>query len=165
MPLLARCEHCSSKFKTDQNLAQHIAHKRDCETYYSALSDRFARSNRAKDNIPAVDDLNVADMAGPPSPEFGGIPMDFLPDLPALIPDIRRSPSVDVEDLDRIANTIQRYIRCYPKSKQAGFTLGFGLTKFEKLREEREGRGESHWSPFESQDEYELAEWLLKNVN
>lgn len=35
---------------------------------------------------------------------------------------------------------------------------------FEKLRREQEKSGTSKWGPFEDQDEWELAEWLIRNI-
>ncbi|KAJ6545182.1 hypothetical protein B0H19DRAFT_844804, partial [Mycena capillaripes] len=33
--------------------------------------------------------------------------------------------------------------------------------QFEKLREEQKTKGHAPWEPFESQDEWELAQWLM----
>ena len=35
---------------------------------------------------------------------------------------------------------------------------------FEQIRKEQQETGSSKWGPFKDQDEWELAEWLLKNV-
>lgn len=43
----------------------------------------------------------------------------------------------------------------------AGSVLKEGITAFEKLRRKKEKKQRSLWAPFESQDEWQLAQWLL----
>lgn len=43
-------------------------------------------------------------------------------------------------------------------------TLGIGKTPFEKLQEAQAALGESEWAPFASQEEWDLAQWLMKGV-
>lgn len=42
--------------------------------------------------------------------------------------------------------------------------LGKGKTFFEKLQERQESVGSEKWAPFEDQEEWELAQWLLRSV-
>lgn len=159
---IIRCEHCTGRFRTDLKLAQHIGHRKDCEAYYNTQSDKNPRINEDNTGIPSNDEHRTD--ASPPSP--GLVTIDFEP--PTLhIPTLRRSPSVlfDVEDQECVINATQIYARSYPRSGQAGEVLGTGATPFEQLRESRERAGQSHWAPFDSQEEYDLAEWLVRNVN
>ncbi|KAH9847794.1 hypothetical protein C2E23DRAFT_741139, partial [Lenzites betulinus] len=43
----------------------------------------------------------------------------------------------------------------------AGKTFGRGETSFERIRRRKEAAGEALWAPFECQEEWELAEWLV----
>lgn len=46
----------------------------------------------------------------------------------------------------------------------AGRICGNAATVFESLREAKAERGESPWAPFEDEEEWELARWLMQNV-
>lgn len=160
---VVRCQNCASKFTTDLKLAQHLGHKKDCEAYYDVQSDRNFHANNSNDDAPTNDDPMDG---GLPSPSLLPTNTDFL----NLIPNIRRSPSVSLEDTEDgdqvdLVNVTQRFVRSYPRLQRAGEALAEGATQFEKLHEQREKAGLGHWAPFESQHEYELAEWLLRNVN
>ncbi|KAJ7288109.1 hypothetical protein C8J57DRAFT_1027371, partial [Mycena rebaudengoi] len=49
----------------------------------------------------------------------------------------------------------------FPEAAQAGAAYEACRTQFEKLRDEQKGAGKSPWSPFESEDQWELARWLM----
>lgn len=55
-----------------------------------------------------------------------------------------------------------------PAQLQAGRPNGQGLCPFELLRQEQardsEGLGRGIWGPFANEDEWQLAQWLIKNV-
>jgi hypothetical protein len=55
-----------------------------------------------------------------------------------------------------------RYPLKYPS--EAATVLGKGKTAFEALREEQVSNGQAPWSPFQDEDEWGLADWLMKNV-
>jgi hypothetical protein len=57
----------------------------------------------------------------------------------------------------------QRFPVSYPGD--AARILGRGETAFGRRRNELEASGKSKWEPFADQDEWELAEWLMKRVN
>jgi hypothetical protein len=55
-----------------------------------------------------------------------------------------------------------RYHRSYPSLVTQ--TLGVGKTPFEKLKEEQVALGKREWAPFVSQEEWDLAQWLMKSI-
>jgi hypothetical protein len=57
-----------------------------------------------------------------------------------------------------------RYIENFPEEFLAGATWGHGKPLFESLDEEQRQEGGSRWGPFEDEDEWQLAEWLIRNV-
>lgn len=65
----------------------------------------------------------------------------------------------EVEDEDAPG---RRYVQSYPEG--AAYILGQGKTMFETYREEQDGRKEQRWAPFQDKEEWELAQWLMKNV-
>ncbi|KAF7344216.1 hypothetical protein MVEN_01712300 [Mycena venus] len=74
----------------------------------------------------------------------------------------RRRPTVEeVEDED------ERWVQPFPPERGAGEILRDGniprrcKTQFQKLREKQAEKGHAPWEPFESEDEWELAHWLM----
>ncbi|KAF8193195.1 hypothetical protein K438DRAFT_1589717 [Mycena galopus ATCC 62051] len=64
----------------------------------------------------------------------------------------------EVEDEDYI------YVEDFPKESQAGATFGDGPTTFQKIRDDQVLDQDEILGPFESDEEWELAKWLIKNV-
>jgi len=64
----------------------------------------------------------------------------------------------EVEDEE----TYPRYVKEFPTRAEE---LGDGKMAFEEIFEEQKAKGESPWAPFADKDEWELARWLVKNVN
>ena len=56
------------------------------------------------------------------------------------------------------------YIENYPEEYRAGASWGQCKSLFECLDEEQKKVGGSRWGPFEDKDEWQLAEWLIRNV-
>ena len=56
------------------------------------------------------------------------------------------------------------FIEEFPQHLGAGAVWGEDVPFFEELRREQEENGSSRWGPFEDQDEWELAMWLIRNV-
>ena len=56
------------------------------------------------------------------------------------------------------------YIEDFPANLGVGAVWGEDMPFFEKLWREQERNGLSRWGPFEDQDEWELAKWLIRNV-
>jgi hypothetical protein len=52
----------------------------------------------------------------------------------------------------------------YPTERKAGAAWGKDQPLFAQIQREQQENGTSKWGPFEDQDEWELAEWLSKNV-
>jgi hypothetical protein len=71
----------------------------------------------------------------------------------------KRARVEEVEDEDAPQG---RYPDSYPG--HAGQIFGEGVTAFERLQEEKRMEGLDPWAPFENEEEWELAHWLMKNV-
>ncbi|KAF8054072.1 hypothetical protein FPV67DRAFT_1442201, partial [Lyophyllum atratum] len=73
----------------------------------------------------------------------------------------RRGATVEdaIEDLDNVVNPDDRWVEDYPGS--AGATYGHCENTFSTYRQKQETRGHAPWYPFESQKEWEVAEWLM----
>ncbi|KAG2137633.1 uncharacterized protein EDB93DRAFT_1322465 [Suillus bovinus] len=55
----------------------------------------------------------------------------------------------------------RRYFEPYP---EAGWTLREGQTSFERHQQYKESEGEDKWAPFGNEEEWGLAEWLVKSL-
>jgi len=58
-----------------------------------------------------------------------------------------------------------RFVYDCPERYRAGEAKASMLTEFEKLKASQEKDQLSEWAPFESEEEWEVAEWLMSSVN
>jgi hypothetical protein len=84
------------------------------------------------------------------------------PDNP---PDIGIPPEVNVtvNNPDK-GRTSTFYIVEFPENLGAGAVLGEDVPLFERIWREQQENQSSRWGPFEDKDEWELAQWLVRNV-
>lgn len=89
------------------------------------------------------------------------IPSDRRPRSPDSVsePQSKRVRVEEVEDED----SCQRWAREFPG--RAGEVLGESKTVYEEIRENQEAMKESPYAPFIDDEEWDLARWLMKNVN
>ncbi|KAH7906731.1 Zn-finger domain-containing protein [Hygrophoropsis aurantiaca] len=67
-----------------------------------------------------------------------------------------------VEDAEEDDDILDRYVASYPEEAMAGATFGRQQTEYERIRSaEQDG---SPWGPFDDEQEWELARWLIRNV-
>jgi hypothetical protein len=74
------------------------------------------------------------------------------------VDDRRKRPRATVEDAE---DEDDSWIQPCPPEREAGAILGACKTRFEKMLEEQRKKGHAPWEPFESEDEWELARWLM----
>ena len=86
-----------------------------------------------------------------------------IPPLPPPPPPPPPPPCPHVP-ANKEVNDKHRYIENFPEEYLAGATWGTCKPLYEYLDEEQRKEGGSHWSPFEDEDEWRLAEWLICNV-
>ena len=56
------------------------------------------------------------------------------------------------------------YVEEYPTERKAGAAWGKEEPLFVRIQRDQQEDGTSKWGPFKDQEEWELAEWLSKNV-
>jgi hypothetical protein len=178
---MPHCRFCGKLCTTASGLERHILYTLDCKKASSEEFNQYADS--IWDDVPAkpndaeqrqlVNDPNLPD---PNLPDFH-LEEDFQMaedmlyneeiNLPAQPPHEEPPPHAqgifetpNKEDL----NNGGRFIEHFPEEYMAGATWGQGKPLFESLDEERKRAGASRWAPFEDEDEWELAEWLIRNV-
>jgi hypothetical protein len=81
------------------------------------------------------------------------------PETQPARPQHQRATVEDAEDEESAY-----FIEEFPANFGAGAVWGEEVPFFEKLRREQENSGTSKWGPFEDQDDWELAEWLIRNI-
>jgi hypothetical protein len=70
-----------------------------------------------------------------------------------------RSPIPGVQAAIDEDDETSRWIEEFPRP--AGVPIGEGVSSFEKWRRDQVKNNEPPWSPFESREEWELAQWLI----
>ncbi|KAF7328359.1 hypothetical protein MVEN_02551500 [Mycena venus] len=101
------------------------------------------------------DDPNLS--ADPPQTNDSpiGSPLPAESELASHARKRQRATVEEVEDED------ERYVQDFPEDFKAGKAGDECKTYFETLRDEQKARGNAPWYPFESEEEWELAHWLM----
>ena len=177
------CSFCSKLCATAPGLERHIAHTPECK---QASHKKFSQyANSIWDDVPA--NINHVEQHWQPEP------LANLPDLPDFhleediqiadetideqeinVPQQHPPPqdepqnypqhgAVDVPHNNEV-NDGGRYVEKFPKEYLADATLGHWKPLFKSLDEEQKREGDSCWTPFKDEDEWQLAEWLIWNV-
>ena len=178
------CGYCGKLCPTVPGLKRHIDGSRNCK---KASHEEFGQyANSIWDDIPLVDeighqpipiepdapdfqleledDLERADeMFNHDEPEANLRPPPPLRQLDELRP--RPEPAnVDTLPNDKEVSSNARFIEYFPDEQLAGATWGCGKPLFDALDEEQKRVGSSRFGPFEDEEEWQLAEWLIRNV-
>jgi hypothetical protein len=82
---------------------------------------------------------------------------DEIPDAEPVAPPSRVDDMTDENDPHSF------WCQPFPKECEAGAFFGTATTSFQDIEEELIKHGEV-WGPFQDEDEWELAKWLIKNV-
>lgn len=145
-----RCRYCGKHLPTTKGLRIHIARKTSCrQSRKCVLSKKYQKSaGDAGSRAPIVEDVETEDLQEP-------LAEAAEPSVNSTVPPHLKATPMEI-------NRAERWVETYPRS--AGATNGRGQSDFSKLREEQIKNGENLWGPFESQDEWELAQWLHQNV-
>ncbi|KAJ7719663.1 hypothetical protein B0H16DRAFT_1474803 [Mycena metata] len=166
------CEYCAAKLSSDQGLRSHIHQSQACMARHNA---RYADSDSESsgDDAPAAPlrDSNTGDSlreswdgdarvdsdlerdvdnfgADPPSDDE--VPPIRDPEPPSASKRCRATME-EVEDED------ERWVQDFPQEFEAGAVLEEYKTEFGKLRQKQKAAGEEPWSPFKSEEEWEMA--------
>ncbi|KAJ7059609.1 hypothetical protein C8F01DRAFT_1232034 [Mycena amicta] len=171
----SRCPYCKHPVKNFSSIGRHITNSAACR------KAETAKMRERRQHVPAssmeVDEPNVEI---PPMPPGLDNPHDFAdlfdtplrestppPPQPIGVPP---RPSVEeVMDQDDPQN-LHRYVRpfLHPVTgtpTNAGRPLRAESTPFELLREQLKRTGESKYTPFKDDEEWEVTEWLTRRVN
>lgn len=96
------------------------------------------------------------------------IPNSIIPDSATThlnIPNVSPSLSSEDNEFDAGGMPQQPWIESYPVQNgiHAGHVYSQRATYFEELKTQRESQGFSKWAPFKDEEEWELAQWLIRS--
>ena len=91
-----------------------------------------------------------------------------IPEPPAPSPPPQAPPTrpyrTTIEEIPDEEAYPEYHVEDFPEDRKAGAGWGYDVPLFERIRREQEEGGTSRWGPFDSEEEWELAEWLIRNV-
>jgi hypothetical protein len=155
-----QCPYCPKALPTAQGLSSHLAQSQWCKRKLAA----FYRDNDLPTNVhdePYHDDDDVADQQVYDRDDRNS-DLEMNPDVrldpPIMVPmDMSDSSSEDEEDEEDDAWYIDDFAGAgLPHAERS-------QTNFEHHFEHQRKAGEAPWTPFESEDEWELARWLMSS--
>lgn len=162
----ARCNYCRKPLANQQAVNRHIAHTPKCSAAWNAEFSSRGVAVRVADD--ATDPVSgPADDIGDfvPPPFHPGVVRERSPspppDIPAPEPTSKRARVEEVEDEDD-PGVFRRCFESFPG--RVASVLGKKTTVFEELRDEHDADGVPIWAPFDDRDDWDLAQWLAKNV-
>ncbi|KAG1869961.1 hypothetical protein F4604DRAFT_1881323 [Suillus subluteus] len=147
---MPQCAFCGKATTTQEGLKRHIARRPECQRQWALMINDIE-----------ADNLNTPDDNPPP------VDVDFSHVHPHLDPNPAPSKSrrITIEEVEDEDGTPFSYTGHYFEPQaDAGWALHEGETKFERYRRHQEEEVEDRWSPFEDAEEWDLAEWLVKNL-
>ena len=169
------CGYCGKgPFATESGLNKHIGQSKDCQEK-SRLGFQFYTSTLWK-SAPDASNDPPSSRSPPPNEtgahhDVGDLEHDLLSAEQNFSLDSRTGMSgLPVPQTEHNSNVPEegiqesRYIEEYPTERKAGAVWGKDQPLFVKIKGEQQQNGTSKWGPFKDQDEWELAEWLSKNV-
>jgi hypothetical protein len=179
------CEFCGKgPFPSSSGLNKHMRHSVNCNKTARQKWGSFATT--MWDNAPGPSNIEQQPPASPPILEDDELPnmpdialeedlqaleddladttiTPHCPQSPAPAPPGPEMPPAQPESLRATVDDAY-YIEEFPADLGAGAIWGEEVPVFEKLWQEQKAEGSSRWGPFENQNEWELAEWLIKNI-
>jgi hypothetical protein len=173
------CGYCGKgPFPTQGGLNKHIGRSKDCQeknrlAFKSYTSTLWTNAPDASNDLPS---------SPPPPPDE--TPGDQVEDLEHDLLTVEQNFSLDstsemsLADLP-VSNTKHpqrnipeeeetresgNYFEEYPTERKAGAAWGKDQPSFVQIQREQQENSTSKWGSFKDQEEWELAEWLSKNV-
>ncbi|GJE90519.1 hypothetical protein PsYK624_066590 [Phanerochaete sordida] len=172
-----RCPSCLCSLPTEQGLASHIEQKAACRAAFDKHLEEKARELLAALRVEEAginEDVPLAKRHRPTdSPLLEPLPnslADLEPDDFLQLPSehephskrarVEDVPEDEEEEIEAGGIPLDPFVRRHPT---AGATYGKCFNLFETLHRDRvkEGFGKNPWAPFEDEDEWKLAKFLL----
>jgi hypothetical protein len=170
---IARCPYCFKQLPSQNAVRLHVAATLACN---ESWNKQFSQQTREPSQQLPYETQNKDSSSSSSSPwiipnspsddEMETIADNFNLPNPPTAPD---AIDEDVDELPSGPNILEievqgrRFFEQYPRP--IGNPVGLQKTRFEKLHDEEKKTGKLPWDPFLSEDEWDLARWLINNVN
>ncbi|KAH9893250.1 hypothetical protein C8Q73DRAFT_761055 [Cubamyces lactineus] len=182
-PLGNHCPSCHERFATTQGINAHLSLRTECRRAFKQANapNRAKAAMQGLTMAQSTGELGDTRMSVEPSQHSPEHYNDFAPAFP--LPDPPRRPlsnptaddrepgpdsarskrrRVEVEEIpDQEEGGLPRKPWIEDFAGHAGTTFGTAETPFEGIRHAKDQAHESPWAPFESEEEWELARWLV----
>ena len=151
-----RCLSCNEPFKSNAALGRHLGNTLECQQFFDKKStEEAAQVGMKRNNATPVCHTRTSSL------EFLAISDDLVPTTGPKTRSQKR-PRVTVEEVeDEEADAPWQYM---PFPGEPGQTFGEDVTMFESLRAAQVLRGEHPHAPFQDDEEWGLAKWLMREV-
>jgi hypothetical protein len=168
------CRHCGHGVPTSKGLRLHITKTSACRNALRAFSKDEAKK-RGYDDVLLEDPPAVLAASNTLDHNVThDIPLDndvpMSPPLPPAQSDLPhpKRPRVTIEEVldkdDPAAPSSTKEPSYFTESFEgAGQTFGRGVTEFERFKAAQDQHNLPPWAPYRDQEEWELAQWLVKN--
>jgi hypothetical protein len=177
MPGRHKCP-CGADLPTLRGLRSHQSQSRECRAWAtrakvaSGFEDEASEGPSHSEPTPPVEPMQPSDDEYETDNSPGPLPPDPLvihdsdeETIPTPSSSKKRhyvESSDEEEDEQPHADFV--YIQEFPAHFRAGWKKGEFQTQFEILRERQKAEGQEPWFPFPSEDEWELARWLMESA-
>ena len=152
------CPYCFTDTESRRGLHSHMMQKKPCREKMEAdacISESASETaNKQNNSNSPSQHANETDKN---SPNY--YDMDFEVTPPAGSSSSPNHHDDDDADADASDDNQTRWIEEFPYP--AGVPIGEGVSCFEEWRRNQNNKNEPPWSPFESQEEWELARWII----
>ena len=173
---MPRCTYCKEFVSHIKNLPNHQSKSQRCQKFRAqaraALTSRMVNQLQATQASQPLDDTPSADIDAPFFPPVGDVDSEVNAPRPMInipTPDFDQDavppmPGDAVNELDLHPCHEEIWDEDFPPEKRAGASIGSSKTLFETYRDQQVVQRAGMLGPFESEAEWELAKWLIKNV-
>ncbi|KAJ7737951.1 Zn-finger domain-containing protein [Mycena metata] len=175
---IQRCPYCAKTLSTRAGVSHHISKARECDQKWEeSLANSFTVEQEEAEPPPPEDRAQTPVPSGTDTDDDD--PMhaadDFVyperqesPEPPQAIPPSRRATVEEVEDEGDPEN-FGRFVEPFENEEEgrapAGTPLEKGETLFERMYADQNAKNGTDFGPFCDEEEWDLARWLMKNVN
>ncbi|KDQ52229.1 hypothetical protein JAAARDRAFT_198407 [Jaapia argillacea MUCL 33604] len=170
---MPNCGFCGDRIQTAAGLTRHMQRKEECHQKWIARMKSY--NIHIADLIEADSDSNNNGPSHSPSPTTPDFPNpdNFIPPAPTPVPIPSPSPlpiehrhphKAYIEDAEDEGDNPYGTHYVIPFPNPVGVRIWEEATSFERIAREQKKSGGHPWGEFANEDEWELAEFLIKTV-
>lgn len=172
-----RCDYCHKSFKSSHQVSRHVAHSESCQRQWEKHLQKVPAHRPACQVLQKEDETHYEkdddlleeaeadiDHDDYVLPARDASDMNIELHVEGLVEGRVETREVDENAEETVGSPYRhtRWIQAFSGRVAEGY--GKAKTTFDDWREKQMLTGASKWSPFVDEDEWELAQWLFKNV-